>query len=272
MRKIVLFLILTFFVFAMSFGYSQWKPASNNNCEKQFLSFYNELKGMYDQAVKDKAGSPDFLSDLESLLAKYNPDNEQSALLNDTFNALSGWTIDGREQGVNSYEFVSINNKPWLHLHHEEFTEISIYKLLKVPENAMGKKIYIEATLMGKVSSTAGSKSDFYASAGLDCVVLKEKPNILPPKEKSNTIQQFSKSWSTSTYPFTYVKNNYTNITAVPIQASQMVPTKVQLEIDEKITKNAKYIYISFGAYGSGWPYDLKADLWINSIKITVGN
>ena len=80
MKKISIIILLIVIMITISFGYSSWKPASQNDCNKQYLTFYNELKSMYDQAVRDKAGSPDFLKDLENLLEKYNPENKNTSL------------------------------------------------------------------------------------------------------------------------------------------------------------------------------------------------
>jgi len=189
-----------------------------------------------------------------------------------TFNNLGDWKIGGRQEGVNKWEITNFKGEPCLHIHHEEFSEIIVYKWIKIPEGLSGKDIKVEIEMMGSARSEADSYSSFFSLAAVN-IITNEQISVLDKwgNPSKGRIYWIRAGWVTSSYHKKHFLNgNYTEVRKFIELSPVHAINKFVFTIPAKYTSNASYLFVEFMAYGSGWPYDLKADLWVNHIKVYV--
>ena len=211
------------------------------------------------------------LSSCFSLNEGYPPQDSAGTLLYEkAFSSIDGWEIGGRQEGVNKWEITEFNGETCLHLHHEEFSEIAVYKWIEIPESVRGKNLYVEVNFVGQVGSSADDKSAFFSMASLDIIAneyLSELSEWGAPSE--GRIYWYRAAWVTSSY----MKDHFIGGTYPEVRKLEELQNSSELKtytfiIPGEYSAKAGYLFIRFMAYGSGWPYDLEADLWVRYVKV----
>ncbi|MDN5204525.1 hypothetical protein QQ008_24245 [Fulvivirgaceae bacterium BMA10] len=171
---------------------------------------------------------------------------------------LDAWQIGGRQLGRNSAEVISRNGSNQAHISHESFTEITLERVFGYSQNLL-----FEFDMETAVHSEASSTSDFYSLAGVSFHFL-------------NNTQTEELGWveytrATSSFPKTTYKNDETKIVN---EISSEGPVNYQISMNQLLEQvQLEYpvdsIRLKFRVYGSGWPFNLNADLWVDNVVVT---
>lgn len=193
------------------------------------------------------------------ILAILSTQAKGSTIFSDDFEdgTLNKWTIDGRQQGINTAEVVNRNNSQMAHLHHKGYTEITIEKQFDYNSN-----LIFNFDMEASASSCFGPTSDHYAMGGAYFRFLDSS------EERIGNVAFVN---STSSYVFDeynprpdwyFVEVEDDSLHSYTLNVSNVLS---YLDIDKN---DVTYVTFYFRAYGSGLQTCLMADVWADNVIV----
>ncbi|KLO25142.1 MULTISPECIES: hypothetical protein [unclassified Marinitoga] len=164
------------------------------------------------------------------------------------------WKIGGRRENGNLVYIDNVDNKDWLRIHKDGYTENTLYKDFELPYSN-NTNIEFSAEIMGFTAKSLKLSEKKYALSGIIFIFL--------DKNKEN-LSKIAYAWGTNEYPFK--KHEWIN----RLYASIYKPFEKKFRINDLIKdKEAKYLRIVFWTYCSSNEKELSSDLWVKNVKIS---
>ena len=188
------------------------------------------------------------------------PENKPAIIFMDDFEQkdLENWKILGRQQGSEIAEVILKNGSNQAHLNHKNFTEITLERVF-----AYSPDLLFEFDMDAEVYSEASNTSDFYSLAAVRFYFINNDEN------GELGWVQYSMA-SSSFHSKFYQSDPKRSVNEISTQGPVQYTFSVSELIEQiQITHSVDSIKLMFFTYGSGWPYNLEADLWIDNIVIT---
>ncbi len=194
---------------------------------------------------------------LDNVVVNGDPPPPPPATFSDDFESgnLDQWTVGGRQQGVNLSEVISVDGSLVAHLHHEDFTEITLEN-----EFTYSEDMTFNFDMDVAVASDADNQSTFYATAGVQFRFLDASDEIVGWVSYAEyTSELYPDNGNTAS----------THVNEITLDGMQSYSISMSSLLSQiTLTGIPTTLVLRFSGYTTGWPYNMSGDVWLDNVVV----
>ncbi|HPE68995.1 MAG TPA: hypothetical protein P5560_03830 [Thermotogota bacterium] len=228
------------------------------------VDLYQKFMALYQEA-HIRMACPEFLVELQALLAQFAPVPGMAVFSQDFSDSLDHWTFYRKGSQAN-WDYENSGGNRYLHLSLQGPDMMEAERIIAVPGGLEGKAILVSANIQANLFDDGSAPNQNFSAAGLVVQLFKE-----PVAQNSFPRPDYGKAqlWTTSRYPLSLSPYRYDNEVITYLEEgtlNTLQPLSVVFYPD--VTSGVQYIKVGLTALCSG--SNNRAELWVSDVQVNI--